>query len=130
MEYQYGDYQQNYTESVELKKLQAAYITKVYGWMFLALMITGLIALLAASSDAYVQFISRNPNSLYVLMIGTFLIVVGMSWGINRISSLTATLLFLLYAALNGVTFGIIFLVYTAGSIASTFMVTAFTFGI
>lgn len=131
MEYQqYENYQPSYTESSELKKLQAAFITKVYGWMFLALMITGIIALLAASSEAYVNFIIRNPQSLYVLMIGTFLLVAGMSWGINRISSVTATILFILYAALNGVTFGILFLVYTAGSIASTFMVTSLTFGI
>lgn len=130
MEYQYGDYQQNYTESAELKKLQATYITKVYGWMFLALMITGLIALLAGSNPAYENFVRQNPNSLYILMIGTFLIVVGMSVGINRISSLTATFLFILYAALNGVTFGILFLVYTRNSIASTFMVTSLTFGI
>jgi len=131
MEYQqYEEYQPSYTESAEIKKLQAAFITKVYGWMFLALMITGIIALLAASSEAYVNFIIRNPKSLYVLMIGTFLLVAGMSWGINRISSVTATILFILYAALNGVTFGILFLVYTAGSIASTFMVTSLTFGI
>lgn len=131
MEYQqYENYQPTYTESSELKKLQAAFITKVYGWMFLALMITGIIALLAASSEAYVNFIIRNPQSLYVLMIGTFLLVAGMSWGINKISSVTATILFILYAALNGVTFGILFLVYTAGSIASTFMVTSLTFGI
>jgi len=129
-EYQYGDYQQNYTESPELKQLQAAYITKVYGWMFLALMITALVSLLAATSPAYEAFVRQNPRSLYVLMMGTFLIVVAMSWGINRISSITATLLFLLYAALNGVTFGIIFLVYTTGSIATTFMFTALTFGI
>ncbi len=131
MEYQqYDNYQPNYTESAELKNLQATFITKVYGWMFLALMITGIVALLAASSEAYINFIIRNPNSLYGLMIGTFLLVVGISWGINRISSLVATLLFILYAALNGVTFGILFLVYTAGSIASTFMVTSLTFGI
>ncbi len=128
MEYQ--EYQQSYAESAELKQLQATFITKVYGWMFLALVITGVIALFAASSEAYIDFIRANPRSLYVLMGATFLLVLGISWGINRISSFVATILFLLYAALNGVTFGILFYVYTAGSIATTFMVTALTFGV
>lgn len=124
------EYQQDYTESAELKQLQASFITKVYGWMFLALVITGVVALFAASSEAYIDFIRANPRSLYVLMGATFLLVLAISWGINRISSFVATVLFLLYAALNGVTFGILFYVYTSESIASTFLVTALTFGI
>jgi FtsH-binding integral membrane protein len=128
MEYQ--EYQQDYTESAELKQLQATFITKVYGWMFLALVITGLVALFAASSDAYYDFITANPKSIYVLMGATFLLVMAISWGINRISSFVATVLFLLYAVLNGITFGILFYIFTTGSIATTFMVTALTFGV
>ena len=128
MEYQ--EYQQDYTESAELKKLQATFITKVYGWMFLALMITGIIALVAASSEEYARWILSSRTNFYILLGVEFGLVFLISLAINRISSLVATLLFLLYAAVNGVTLGIIFFVYTTGSIATTFFVTAITFGI
>jgi len=55
--------------------------------------------------------------------------VIAISAAINRMSSATATLLFVLYSALNGVTFAAIFMIYTRSSIASTFLVTAGTFG-
>jgi FtsH-binding integral membrane protein len=128
MEYQ--EYQHDYTESVELKKLQAAFITKVYGWMFLALMITGIVALVAASSPEYARWILSSRMNFYMLIGVEFGLVFLISLAINRISSLVATLLFLLYAAVNGVTLGIIFYIYTTGSIATTFFVTALTFGV
>lgn len=124
------EYQQDYTESAELKKLQATFITKVYGWMFLALVITGIVAMVAASSPAYARFILSSRMNFYLLLGAEFGLVLLISWAINRISSLVATLLFLLYAAMNGVTLGIIFFIYTTGSIATTFFVTALTFGV
>ncbi len=124
------EYQQDYTESAELKKLQATFITKVYGWMFLALVITGIVAMVAASSPAYARFILSSRMNFYLLLGAEFGLVLLISWAINRISSLVATLLFLLYAAMNGITLGIIFFIYTTGSIATTFFVTALTFGV
>lgn len=124
------EYQQDYTESAELKKLQATFITKVYGWMFLALVITGIVAMVAASSPAYARFILSSRMNFYLLLGAEFGLVLIISWSINRISSLVATLLFLLYAAMNGITLGIIFFIFTTGSIATTFFVTALTFGI
>jgi len=56
-------------------------------------------------------------------------LVVGLSWGINRISPATATLLFFAYAVLNGLTFSVLFLVYTLGSVATTFLATGALFG-
>lgn len=127
---EYQEYQQNYTESAELKKLQATFITKVYGWMFLALMITGIIALVAAGSPEYATWVKSSRMNLYILLGVEFGIVILLSLAINRISSIVATFLFLLYAAVNGVTLGILFFIYTTGSIATTFFVTAVTFGI
>jgi FtsH-binding integral membrane protein len=56
-------------------------------------------------------------------------LVVGLSWGINRISPATAMLLFFAYAVLNGLTFSVLFVVYTLGSVATTFLATAALFG-
>ena len=128
MEYQ--EYQQDYTESAELKKLQATFITKVYGWMFLALIITGVVALFAASSQAVVDWVFGSRTNFYLIIGVQFGLVLLISWGINRISSLMATLLFLLYAATVGLTISVIFLVFRMDTIASTFFVTALTFGI
>ena len=58
----------------------------------------------------------------------TVFVTIALSAAINRISATVATLMFLLYSALNGVTFASIFLVYTSSSIASTFMVASGTF--
>jgi FtsH-binding integral membrane protein len=129
-EYQYGDYQQNYTESPELKKLQAAFITKVYGWMFLALVITGLVALAVASSEDLIRAIFSSRTNVYILLGLQIGLVIVISWFIEKISSLIASLLFLLYSVVVGIVFSCLFYVYTTGSIASTFLVTALTFGV
>lgn len=124
------EYQQNYAESAELKSLQATFITKVYGWMFLALMITGLVAMFTASSETMLRLVLGSRMNFYLLFAVQIGLVIAISWGINRISSMVATLLFLLYSVVTGLTFSVIFLVYTTSSIASTFLVTALTFGI
>ena len=49
---------------------------------------------------------------------------------VKKVSSATASVIFLLYAFLNGVTFSLIFVVYTQSSIALTFFVTAGMFGL
>jgi len=64
----------------------------------------------------------------FALVIAELGLVIAMSAAINRISAATATLLFLIYSALNGVTFAAIFVIYTRSSIASAFLVTAGTF--
>jgi FtsH-binding integral membrane protein len=53
-----------------------------------------------------------------------------LSEAVQRMSANTATFVFLMYALVNGLTLSVIFLVYTLGSIASTFFVTAATFGV
>ncbi len=108
---------------------QSSFITKVYAWMSGALIITGIVAAWAANTPAVSQIIFGNRWVFYGLIIGELLMVVYLTSVINRIEAQTATLVFLLYAALNGLTLSVIFLIYTSASIASTFYVTAGTFG-
>ena len=106
------------------------YMVKVYGWMSLALIVTGFVAMYTAASESLVELIFGNRITFYVLII-LQLVAVGMLAGlINRISSLLATIIFIGYSALNGLTLSVIFLVFTAASIASTFFITAGTFGV
>lgn len=81
-----------------------------------------------AISVAAQQFVFGNRFVFYGLIIAELGLVMALSAAINRISASSATLLFLGYSALNGITFAAIFLVYTGSSIASVFLITSGTF--
>jgi len=118
-----------FAESREQASIQASFVAKVYGWMCFALGITGLVSFLVVTNPQMVKVVFGNQMVFIGLLIAEFLIVIGLSSLINKISAYTATAVFIAYSALNGITFGVIFLVYTASSIASTFFITAGTFG-
>ena len=101
---------------------------KVYTWMALALVITGLTAYYVASSPAVLSLIFGNQIVFWGLLIGEFALVMGVTAAINRLSLTTATLLFVLYSVINGATLSSIFMVYTMSSITSVFFITAGTF--
>lgn len=102
---------------------------RVYAWMTAGLLVTGAVAMFVASSTALTSIIFGNPFLFFGLFIVQIVAVIGLSAGINRLSPAAATAIFMGYAALNGLTFAAIFLAYTAASIASTFFITAGTFG-
>lgn len=113
----------------QVQTIQATFINKVYAWMCLALTVTGFIAFRTAQSEALLGLIFGNSIILIGLIIFELGIVFWMSKNITNISSNMAIGLFMLYSALNGLTLSAILLVYTASSIASTFFITAGTFG-
>src|ERR1039457_90581 len=108
---------------------QNALIRQVYAWMGAGLTITAFMALTTLSSPDILTAITGNRLLFFGLMIGELALVFTLSGAINRLSATTATLLFVAYSALNGVPLSIVALVYTANSIASTFVVTAGMFG-
>jgi uncharacterized protein len=107
----------------EVAKAQQRFVTKVYGWMAFALAITGFVAMYTASSEAMLQFILGNKIVFFGLIIGELLLVGSLVGFLNRMSGKTATGIFLLYSILNGLTLSAVFLVYTSGSIATTFFI-------
>ncbi len=106
-----------------------ALMKKVYVWMTLALVITGMTSVLVANSPALVYAIFGNRILFWGMIIAEFGLVMWLSAGINKMSLTTATLLFILYSVVNGVTLASIFFAYTEESIATTFFITAGTFG-
>lgn len=102
---------------------------KVYVWMALALIITGLSAFYVATTPALLSMIFANSAVLMGLIIAELALVFWLSAAINRLSLVSATLMYILYSIINGVTLSSIFLVYTAESIGSVFFITAATFG-
>ncbi|GJM63783.1 Bax inhibitor-1/YccA family protein [Persicobacter diffluens] len=107
-----------------------AFMQKVYLWMSMGLVLTAVLAYFVAGSDAMHTLLYSNSMTIWILLLAELGLVFAISGAINKMSSTTAKGLFLLYAALNGITLSSIFLVYELPSIASTFFVTAGTFGL
>ncbi|MCF6265928.1 MAG: Bax inhibitor-1/YccA family protein [Desulfuromusa sp.] len=104
------------------------FFQKVYLWMTAGLAVTALASFMMLSSQSAQQFLFGNRMVFYGLIFAELGLVIAMSAAINRISAATATLMFLGYSALNGITFAAVFLIYTNSSIASAFLVTSGTF--
>jgi len=100
------------------------FLLNVYNWMAMGLALTGVIAYGTANSS-FVDVIMSNPVIYFGLFIAQLAVVMGLTFAINKIPSGVAIGAFFLYAALTGLTFSVLFLVYTGGSIASTFFICA-----
>ena len=130
------DYEElNYSSISRQEQLQSSLafpvlMRKVYLWMALAMVITGLTSYYVATSPALLQLIYANSAVLWGLIIGELALVFGLSAAINKLSLPVATLMFVLYSVLNGATLSSIFLVYTESSIASVVGITAITFAV
>ena len=122
----------SYTNSARALDRPAAFallMRKVYTWMALALAVTGLTAYYCSLNYEVINALTSNSLVFWGLIIAQLGAVMYLSVRINSMSLTTAGIVFLLYAVLTGVTFSFIFLVYTMESIASTFFITAGTFG-
>lgn len=107
---------------------QQRFMVRVYNWMTSGLGITGLVAYTIASTPSLTAMIFSNPVIPIVLIIAQIGLVFWLASRVMQMSVSQAMGVFLLYAALTGVTFSTVFLAYTASSITSTFLVTAGTF--
>jgi len=108
---------------------ESAFLRAVYGWMFVGLGVTAVTAWFVAASPAVAIAIARNRLLFWGLIIAQLGIVFVLSARVQRLASSTASLLFLVYAVLTGVTLSFILLVFTGQSIALTFVVAAGMFG-
>lgn len=107
----------------------AKLMRSVYLWMVFALVITGLTAAYVANSPAYISALVNNPFLFYGVIIAELALVFILSGRIHKMSFTSASLMFILYSLLTGVSLSTIFLAYTESSIATTFLITAGTFG-
>ena len=103
---------------------------KVFIWMALALVITGVTAYGVATTPSLLIAIVTNKAIFWGLIIAELALVFAVSGAINRLSLATATLLFVLYSVVNGATLSVIFLAYSMPAIIQTFFITAGTFGV
>jgi FtsH-binding integral membrane protein len=105
-----------------------SYMLSVYNYMASGVLLTGIVALLFANTEA-ARAILLGPGILkYVIMLSPLAFVMVLSFGINRLSTGTAQLLFWLFATVMGLSMASIFFIYTGPSIAVTFFATAAAF--
>ena len=101
----------------------SALMRKVYLWMTFALVVTGLTALVASGNQQFMYAIMSSRGLFLGLIIAEVAMVITLSAAINRLSFMTAGMLFIAYSILNGLTMSFIFLAYTDTSIATTMSV-------
>lgn len=118
--------QQEMTNASTFKVL----MRKVYLWMTLALMITGITAAGVANSPNILALIYSSQAVMWGIIIAEFGLVIYISARLEKLSLSTATTLFALYSILNGVMLSSIFLLYSTAIISKVFFITAGTFGV
>ena len=124
-----------------------SYMLRVYNYMGIGLVVTGLVAWFANSAAtttdaanavgqlANGQLVTQWGALLYssplawVIMLAPLAFVMGLSFGINKLSVTAAQATFWAFAAIMGLSLSSIFMVYTDASIAKVFFITAATFG-
>ena len=113
-----------------------SYMLRVYNYMTIGLVLTGLTAYVVSSTPALLQlFYAQNalgqiqPTMLaYVAMFSPLAFILVLSFGINRMRASTAQLVFWLFAGVMGLSMSHIFLTFTGTSITRVFFITATTF--
>ncbi len=106
------------------------YMNNVYGWMSFGLLLTSIIAWYTTKIPLLLKLILENRLFIITILCLQLVIVLTLSNMINKLTTHTATILFIMYSILTGLTMSTIFIVYTYSSIASTFLSTSIMFGI
>jgi FtsH-binding integral membrane protein len=120
-------YEMDYESRVGTSTI-STFFNAVYAWMASGLALTALVAWWTSQQGWLMERLFTSPGLLIVLFLAEIGLVIAISAAVNRISAGVATALFLLYAALNGLTLSAILLVYAHSTIAMAFGVTAGTF--
>ena len=111
-----------------LAAMTSSVMKRVYVKMTLGLLVTAFTAVYCASTS-FINFYITHSWLMWLLIIAEFGIVIGLSGAIRRMSSAAASALFYLFAVINGMMFSTLFLAYSPTAIATTFFITAGTFG-
>jgi FtsH-binding integral membrane protein len=136
------DSQNSHSSSTDISLIQPVeqtqvknFMANVFAYMFMALGISALFAYLFATNTELLQYLvsstGRGLNMLgYIVMFAPLGFVLLMSFGFSRLSAPVLVLLFVIYSALNGISFSFILLSYTPGTVLTCFLSSAAMFGI
>ena len=99
------------TDTVSQGRVLNSFINRVFGWMFAGLAATGAISWYLGTYQA--EKVMQYRSFYWLLVLAEFGVVIALSAGIRKFSSMAASLLFMIFAVLNGVTLSWIFIAYT-----------------
>jgi uncharacterized protein len=129
--------QHSYLDPIQLNEREVVrtFMSRTFTWMALALAITAIVAYLFSANPRLMSYlIDARTGSTNILgkvaMFAPLVFVLTMSFAYNKLSTALLTLLFVLYAAVNGVTFAFILAQYTQSSVFGAFVGAAAMFGI
>jgi len=103
-----------------------SHMLSIYNYMASGVLLSGMVALLFASSGYAAQVL--NTPLRWIIMLAPLGFVMAMSFGLHRMRTSTVQMLFWAFAVAMGLSLSSIFLVYTGASIATTFFATAAAF--
>lgn len=110
----------------------ASFLYNVFAWMFAGLLMTAIVSYLFASDYRLLSLLIGETGLTmlgYVVMFAPIGFVLLMSFAFQRLSYGALIGIFLLYAAVMGMSLSFIFIIYTASSIYSTFLICSGMFG-
>jgi FtsH-binding integral membrane protein len=108
-----------------------------FSWMALAMLLTSLAAVVFAYIPGFMSLLLTETETgvklsifAYVVMFAPLLFVLGINFGLNRLSYPALIALFVAYSIINGISFSFIFLIYNLGSIINVFLSTTALFAV
>lgn len=113
-----------YREAVSESQV-AVYLAKVMGWMCVGLLTTFVASLLTIVNPRLLYTIYTNNVLFYGIIIAELAVVLIMSAAVNKINAAAATVMFMVYAALTGLTMATVFVLFDLGSVLFVFLLTA-----
>ena len=126
--YYEAPYQSTYT--VEDTSAVSEVLSGSFMYMFIALLVTGITAVITATSPVLLSAIVSNSTTFMLLFVVEFIIVFAASAAMKHNNIVLSGILFFAYAVVNGLTLSVIFLAFTASSIEQAFFATAAMFGV
>src|SRR2546430_1731911 len=125
----------NFTLSQPVEQTQLkSFMANVFTLMFVALGITAVVAYVFAGSPTLLSNLLSSTGGFnglgYLVLFSPLIFVLIMRFAYAKLSAPLLMLLFVLYSAINGITFGFILLLYAPGSILGCFLSSAAMFGI
>lgn len=105
------------------------FLSKVFKWFGLGLLVTFLVAYAVSINESLLQLIFSSGATIIIVIL-ELVCAIWLSVRIHKMQTSTATMLYLGYTALTGLTFSSIFILYELESIIWIFLATAILFGI
>jgi len=119
-----NQYTQGLRSSQSIAEENARFMSGVYKWMAMGVLLTAIVAYYVSQSEAIMRYLIMNRFAFIILIVLQFGSVIYLSLMMKKISAVVASLVYFTYAGLTGLTFSTIFLVYTQDSIQGAFIVT------